>query len=82
MLLPNPSVYPFVVRFLNILCIDLYAFINELSFWNKFFTETWQVEDPIPSYDLYVGVSKRRKYAIGSEQVKTVTSLNFHNVQE
>ncbi|KAK9748301.1 hypothetical protein RND81_02G048800 [Saponaria officinalis] len=37
--------------------------------------------DPIHDYDLYIGVTKRRKYSIGSEKVKAVTSLSYHSVQ-
>ncbi|KAH9614262.1 hypothetical protein KSS87_011649 [Heliosperma pusillum] len=38
--------------------------------------------DPIFNYDLYIGVAKRRKYSIGAEKVKAVTSLSYHPVQQ
>lgn len=41
-----------------------------------------EMEDPVPQYDLYIGVRKRRRYSIGKEQVKSVMSVAYHPVQE
>ncbi|CAO2818163.1 unnamed protein product [Amaranthus hypochondriacus] len=41
-----------------------------------------EMAEPLSSYDLYIGVRKRRKYSVGSEQVKSMMSLTYHPVQE
>ncbi|XP_074278513.1 F-box/LRR-repeat protein At5g63520 isoform X1 [Silene latifolia] len=38
--------------------------------------------DPIFNYDLYIGVTKRRKYSFGGEKVKALTFLSYHPVQQ
>ncbi|CBI15680.3 hypothetical protein VitviT2T_025661 [Vitis vinifera] len=39
-----------------------------------------EMENENASHDLYIGVTKRRKCSIGSEKVRWVTTLEFHDV--
>ncbi|XP_021775844.1 F-box/LRR-repeat protein At5g63520-like [Chenopodium quinoa] len=41
-----------------------------------------EMGDPVPNYDLHIGIRKRRKYSIGSEQARYVKTVAYHPVQE